>query len=283
MTPTPHIVKWIVGIAIVFTIAVVVLPNPFDSHTPANPPPHPAQTSGGPAPGSANARSATFAVVTKQLENARALLEDICHRHEGHIAKLSLANEGSGPHTMIATLRVPSEQMEAAMVELRHMGHVAQESQSRDEAAQQYSDLVAKIKNARNAEKSLADLQRQRQGKVEEALQLQKEVAHANEEIERLETQRVAFEKQISLASIDVYVSEEQQKAAEPVQASPGSRLWAAIGDGCQEAIEQVVATLAFLFRCLPSIVIWIAVLLWPLKFAWRRFGSTLPRQQQTL
>lgn len=277
MTPTPRMIRWLIGGVIVFILAVIVLPNPFDSHGSPNPPPHPVQTNAnGAAAGSSNPRSATFAVVTKQLENARALLEDICHRHEGHIAKLSLANEGSGPHTLIATLRVPSEQMEATMVELRHLGHVAQESQSRDEAAQQYSDLVARLNHARDTEKNLRDLQRQRQGKVEDVLELQKEVSHSGEEIEHLEAQRQSLEKQIALASIDIYVSEELKKAAEPVQGAPGSRLWAAIGDGCQEAIEQVVTTLSFLFRCLPSIVLWSAVLLWPLKFAWQRWGRHL-------
>src|SRR5207244_2263865 len=117
MKPT---VSWLIGAAIVFVIAAaVVLPNLFDSHGPSGPPQHPAPTNAtGAAPGPANARSATLAVVTKQLENARAVLEDICRRHQGHIAKLSLANEGSGPHTLITTLRVPAEQMESAMVEL---------------------------------------------------------------------------------------------------------------------------------------------------------------------
>jgi hypothetical protein len=270
--------RWLTAIAIVFAMAVIVIMKLWDSHGPPSPPQQPPKANAtGAAAGPANARSATLAIVTKQLENARALLEDICHRREGHIARLSLANEGSGPHTIIATLRVPAEQMEGAMVELRHLGRVAQESQSRDEIAQQYSDLVARLNNARNTERSLSDVQRQRTGKVEEVLEVQKEVARARDEIGRLEAQRQALDSQMTVASIDVYVREEQNKAAEPPQASPGSRLWSAIGDGCQEAIEQVVGTLAFLFRCLPSIVLWTAVLLWPLKFAWHRWRPALP------
>lgn len=166
--------------------------------------------------------------------------------------------------------------MEAAMVELRHLGRVAQESQSRDEIAQQYSDLVARLNNARNTEQSLIGVQRQRTGKVEELMEWQKEVARAREEIGRLEAQRQALDNQITVASIDIYVREELGKAFEAVQASPGSRLWSAIGDGCQEAVEQMVGTLSFIFRCLPSIVLWIAVLFSPLRFAWRRWRPAL-------
>ena len=270
MKPTP---RWLIGIAIVLVMAVIVIMNLFDSHAPSSPPQQPSKaTAAGAAAGPTNARAATLAIVTKQLENARAVLEDICNRRQGHIARLSLANEGSGPHTLTATLRVPAEQMEAAMVELRHLGRVAQESQSRDEIAQQYSDLVARLNNARNTEQSLIGVQRQRTGKVEEVMEWQKEVARAREEVGRLEAQRQALDNQIIVASIDVYVKEEQGKAVEPVQASPGSRLWSAIGDGCQEAVEQMVGTLSFIFRCLPSIVLWIAVLFSPLRFAWRRW-----------
>jgi hypothetical protein len=274
MTSTP---RFLIGIAIVCVMAVILTMNLLDSRAPSSPPQQPPKASAtGAAGGPANARSATIAVVTKQLENARALLEDLCHRRQGHIARLSLANEGSGPHTLIATLRVPAEQVEAAMVELRHLGRVAQESQSRDEISQQYSDLVARLNNARSTESSLIDVQHQRTGKVEETLEVQKEVARAREEIGRLEAQRQSLDNQIAVASIDVYVREEQNKAVETPQASPGSRLWSAIGDGCQEAVEQVVGTLAFLFRCLPSIVLWIAVLFWPLKFAWQRWRPAL-------
>jgi chromosome segregation ATPase len=147
---------------------------------------------------------------------------------------------------------------------------------SRDEIAQQYADVVARLNNARNTEKSLTDVQHQRTGKVEEVLEVQKEVARAREEIGRLEAQRQALDSQMTVASIDVYVREEQNKAAEPPQASPGSRLWSAIGDGCQQAVEQMVGTLSFIFRCLPSIVLWTAVLFLPLRFAWRRWRPAL-------
>ncbi len=221
-------------------------------------------------------RTASLALVTKEFDNARPVMEGIVRRHQGYIAQLSLSGPSGQERTLTATLRVPANQLDAALAELRKLGRVEQESQGGEEVTQQYVDLVARLSNARNTEQRLIEVLRQRTGKVADILAVEKEIARVREEIERMEAERKSLEKQVSLATVQLRLSEEARKALEPAPASTGTLLWNAMVEGFREAVEEGLGLVLFLLRYGPSLLLWLALLFWPVRFAWRRFRARL-------
>ena len=219
-------------------------------------------------------RTAVLSMISNEFENARATLDDVSRRHHGYVAKLGITNEGGGERTLAATLRIPADQLDPAMAELRKLGRVQQESQTSDEVTQQYVDLVARLNNSRATEQRLVEVLQQRTGKVGDVLEVEKEVGRVREEIERMEAQLRNLDNQVSLASLDLRVTEELKKpfAAPP---SAGTAVWNATVEGLREAVDEALGLLLFFLHYAPSLLFWIALLFWPLRLGWRRLRAS--------
>src|SRR5262249_55176019 len=112
------------------------------------------------------ARTAGLTLTTKDFDTARARLEEILKRHGGYIGDLNVNTSSGSARNFSATLRVPSDQLDAALADLRKLGRVETESQNGEEVTSQYVDLEARLTNARNTEERLTALLRDRTGKL---------------------------------------------------------------------------------------------------------------------
>lgn len=219
-------------------------------------------------------RTSSLALIGNEFDGARTALESISRHHNGYIAKLSIANEGGGQRTLSVTLRIPVDHLDATLSELRKLGRVQQESQTSEEVTPQYIDLSARLNNARSTEQRLVEVLRQRTGKVGDILEVEKQIGRVREEIERMDAQRRTLENQVSLASIDVRLTEEARKALDPTPPSAGTAVWNAMAEGFREAVEEALGLLLFVLHYGPSLLFWIAILFWPLRLGWRRLRA---------
>ena len=216
-------------------------------------------------------RTASLALVTKEFDKTRAAVETTVSKHHGYVAQLTVNAQTGAGRSLTATLRVPSDQLDAVLAELKKLGRVEQESQGGAEVTQQYVDLNARLKNARTTEQRLIDVLRERTGKVKDILAVEEEIARVRGEIEQMEAESKSLEHQVRYATLQLKLSEDYKAELEVAPPSTGTRLQNSLVDGYRSAVDSALGVVQVLFSYGPALLLWFLLLFWPARVAWRR------------
>jgi uncharacterized small protein (DUF1192 family) len=215
-------------------------------------------------------RTASLTLLTKDFDKTRAALEEVVRRHHGYSAQLTAGSETGSARTLSATFRVPADQLDAAIAEIKQLAHVEKESQGGEEVTEQYVDLTARLSNARRTEQRLIDVLEKRTGKLSDVLEVEQELARVREEIERMEAELKNLQNRVSFATLQVELHEEY-KAQLEMTPSLGGRVGNAVVGGVRAAADSVVGVVLFLLNVGPFLLLWALILFWPARYVWRR------------
>ena len=216
-------------------------------------------------------RTAQLSLITKEFDKARANLEGILKRHRGYVGELKAGGSTGSGRTLTATLRVPSDQLDATLTEVKTLGRVESESQSGQDVTSQYVDLQARLSNARNTEQRLTDLLRNRTGKLSDVLEVEQELDRVRGEIEQMEAERKNMSNQVSYATLNATIAEDYQAQLQVVPPSTSTRLSNAAVEGYRSMADGVVSLALFLLSTGPSLLLWGALLFLPARFVWKK------------
>jgi anti-sigma factor RsiW len=216
-------------------------------------------------------RTAQLSLITKDFDDARASVESILKRHRGYVADLKTGGATGSGRTLNATLRVPADQLDASLIDLKALGRVESESQSGQDVTSQYVDLQARLANSRNTEQRLTDLLRNRTGKLSDVLEVEQEVDRVRGEIEQMEAERKNMSNQVSFATLNVAIAEDYKAQLQVVPPSTWTRLSNASVEGYKSMVEGVMSLALFLLENGPSLLLWIAILFMPARLVWKR------------
>jgi len=215
--------------------------------------------------------TAGLTLTTRDFDKARITLDEILKRHRGYLGDLNVNTPTGSGRTFAATLRVPADQLDATLVELRQLGRVESESQGGQEVTSEYVDLQARLANSRNTEQRLTDLLRQRTGKLSDVLAVETEISRVRGDIERMEAERKNLAKQVDYATINATVNEIYKAELQVMPVSTSSRLRNAAVEGYRSMVESVIGLLLFLADSGPTLLLWAAILFFPARWAWRK------------
>jgi hypothetical protein len=239
----------------------------------------PGDFTGGPASsGPMIVRTAALSLTTRDFDKARARLDDILKRHRGYVGELNVATPAGNGSTFTATLRVPADQLDATLADLKGLGRVESESQNGQEVTAQYVDLEARLSNARNTEDRLTNLLRQRTGKLSDVLAVETEIDRVRGEIEQMEAEKKNLANQVTFATITATVREDYQAQLQVVPATTFGRLHNAAVEGYRDMVDGVVSTALFLLSYGPSLLLWGGLLFFPARAGWRRIRRNSER-----
>ena len=143
------------------------------------------------------ARAAELKVGVERLDGARESMERILRQRGGYIAQLSVSGETDSGRVLVASLRIPTDQLDPCVAELKKLGRVSVESRTGEEITQQHVDLVARLQNARRTEARINDVIQHRTGSVKEVLEAETESARVRGEIESMEAERKVMENRV--------------------------------------------------------------------------------------
>jgi hypothetical protein len=216
-------------------------------------------------------RTAQLSLITKDFDSARAAMETILKRHRGYVADLKTGGATGSGRTLTATLRVPADQLDASLIDLKALGRLESESQSGQDVTSQYVDLQARLANARNTEQRLTDLLRNRTGKLSDVLEVEQEVDRVRGEIEQMEAERKNMSNQVSYATLNVSITEDYKAQLQVVPPSTWTRLTNASVEGYKSMVEGVMSLALFLLENGPSLLLWIAIFFLPARLVWKR------------
>jgi hypothetical protein len=220
------------------------------------------------------ARVADLTLTTKNFDNARASLEEILKRHNGYMGELKVTAPADSGRALTATLRIPAAQLDSALTELKKLGRVEDESQGGEEVTQQYVDLEARLANGKHTEQRLTDILRQRTGKLQDVLKVELESDRVRGGIEQMQAEKKELGKRVAFATLNTMVKEEYFAKLQGAPASTGSRFRNAAVDGYNTVVEGLISVGLFLLSAGPSLLLWAAVLFFPIRWAWRKLQS---------
>lgn len=213
--------------------------------------------------GSANA--ATQAVERKIIRNANLTLEvavptdsqrkvfSIAESHGGFVVTSEMTQQNRGDNTkpeMIVNLvvRVPALKFDQVMDEIRATANrVVQEKRTGQDVTEEFIDLEARVKNQRALEGQFLEIMK-RAVKVEDALEVQTQLAEVRTEIERLEGRKRFLENQASLSTINVTLQT-------PFAIVNTTGFWYSVKSAFADGVDVAVAIVLFLIRAIIALV----------------------------
>lgn len=235
----------------------------------------------GPAPRSVTAdtapmiaKTASLSLTVKDVDAARASLEQVAKKHHGYFADLSTEMQSDGGHSLTASLRVPTGELDPALAALRNLGQVLEEKQGGEEVSQRYVDLKARLLNSRRTETRLTDLLVKRTDKLEDVLDVERELASTREEIERMEAQQRNMKDQVSYASIALKLTEQYKPAFNLAPPATSTRVRNGMVDGYHAAVDSALTLILFLLQNGPTIILWLVILFFPARWTWRKLRT---------
>jgi hypothetical protein len=218
------------------------------------------------------ARSVSLTIVTKDFVSSRASLEAILARHHGYSAQLTANTSENAQRSITASLRVPANELGAALAELKSLGNVETESQAGEEVTQQHADLVARLKNSRETEQRLQAILLQRTGKIADVLAVEEEISRVRGEIEQMEAEQKSLEHRVEFATIELRISEEYKAQLNNSSPSASTRIHNSLVAGYKNAAETLLGFVLFFAESGPTLLIWLVILLVPAFLLIRRF-----------
>jgi hypothetical protein len=171
------------------------------------------------------------------------------------------------------TIRVPAAQFDAVMAKLRPVGaRVINENVTGQDVTEEFIDLEARIKTQKALEQQFLEIMK-RATKVEDALQVQTEIANVRTEIERIEGRKRFLENQSALSTITVVL-----QTPAPIVSSNPNGFWYSIkeafGDGVDLASGFVLGLIRLVIAGIP-VVLFIGLPLYLVcRYLWRQWKA---------
>jgi hypothetical protein len=216
-------------------------------------------------------RTVELALITTDFDQARKNLEDALKRHHGYFGNMTAGGAADAGRSLDAVLRVPADQLDAALAELKKLGRVESESQKGDEVSQQYVDLQARLTNARNTEQRLTDLLRERTGRLSDVLEVEEQIDSVRQRIEQMDAEKKNLANQVAFATLSLKMREDYKAQVQMVPPSTSTRIRNALVEGYEAVVAALIGIVLFLASWGPSLVLWSMILFFPVRGLWRR------------
>ncbi len=211
-------------------------------------------------------RTAYLDLVVKDATSASLALIKLVESKEGYAAEITEWRQNDQPRATL-TLRVPAEHLSAVMDSAKQLAiRVERETVSGQDITQEYTDLVAQLKNLEATEVELRELLttvRQRTQKAADILEVYKELTKVRGEIERMKGRMNYLSHMTALSTLKVNLLPDA--LAKPV-----------VETGWQPvlAIKNASRALLTTLKWLMELGIWVFIYLVPLAFIFTVIGS---------
>ncbi|MFC5280109.1 DUF4349 domain-containing protein [Halorubrum rubrum] len=167
-------------------------------------------------------RTGDLRVTVDSFEESNAEARSIADEYGGFVSDSTRETHERGDENYTVgalTIRVPSEEFDAAMADLEALGTVERSTTESRDVTDRIADLEARLENRRAERDRLRELYEEA-NTTEDVLAVQRELADVQAEIERMETQLAALEERVALSTIQVELREE------PPEPSAVSTAW---------------------------------------------------------
>jgi hypothetical protein len=202
------------------------------------------------------ARSVSIRISVRNFAEAREAVSRIVKTYSGTIATMTITNPRNASQTLSANVAIPAPQCDLALEEFKRLGRIEEERQGSEEVNEQSENLGIRLRNSHVTEDRLNDILRMRTDKVDDVLEVEKEMARVREEIEQMEAEQKGLNNRVAFASIELNLTEEYQSQLKGGRSLVWLQMRNAFVDGYSGVADSFVSVLVFIFSVGPSLVI---------------------------
>lgn len=187
-------------------------------------------------------------LVVDHADESLAVVESVATGVGGYVQNSTLQEHKDGTKSGYSTVRVPADQFDTVMEQLKALALlVERETSSAEDVTEQYIDLAARLKNAQAQEGRYVEIL-DRANTVEEILQIESALGNIRGYIESLQGQIQYLDSLTGFSTITVSLSEEPVITVGGKEFRPGTSM--------KQAAQAVVA----IAQTLVVAIIWIVV-----------------------
>jgi hypothetical protein len=204
-------------------------------------------------------RNANITIEVPSTTEAQHRVTSIAEAHGGFVvtseAKQRESNDPAQRTLDIKlVVRVPSNQFGNAFDEIRKLaGNTPAEQVTSQDVTEDFIDLEARIKTQKALEVQFLEIMRQAH-KIEDALEVQRQIAEVRTEIEKLEGRKRFLENRSSLSTINVNI-QTPKPVITVTQSGFGRSLREAVSDSVTLASDMVLFFARFVIMMAPVLV----------------------------
>ncbi|MEP7380452.1 MAG: DUF4349 domain-containing protein [Gemmatimonadota bacterium] len=218
-------------------------------------------------------RTGSASVEVDSLELAVAAVQRIAASVGGWVGNTSLSSGNYEIRRATIELKIPSARYEEALAGLTPIGKVESVTSNAEDVGEEFVDLTARTANARRLEERLITLLATRTGKLEDVLNVERELARVREEIERYDGRIRYLRTRIATSTLSVTVHER----APLVSVSPGENI---IVEAFKDAWRNFVHFVAIFIASLGTLIPLLALVALA-ALAWRKFVAPRLRSRR--
>ncbi len=202
-------------------------------------------------------RRGNISLEVEKLKEALAKINGLVAVNGGYITNQSLSyQDASGSYRSgQLEVRVPQRNFDNFMEQLQALGKTPGPQISAEDVGKQMNDLQATIRNKQKEEEQLQQIMK-RSGKVNEVLEVARELARVRGEIEQAQSSLQYYKEQVAYSTVTIYVSE--KIVGSPTEARPG------FGDTLVNAFKSSAGSLYNFLLGLAGLLIHLVIFVVP-------------------
>jgi hypothetical protein len=214
-------------------------------------------------------RTGQTSIEVDSLERAVSQVRLLAGRIGGYVANTTMQTGQGQLRSASLEVKIPADRFDDGLGGLTSLGKLESVNVTAEDVGEEFTDVTARMGNARRLEARLIELLAARTGKLADVLEVEQTLARVREEIERYEGRLRYLRAHAVLSTLTIYVHEPL-----PVVGHAGSSV---IGEAFKQAWRNFVGLVAAMIRSL-GIVIPVAVLVVVLWVSAKRFSLLAPR-----
>lgn len=154
-------------------------------------------------------KNGNLSVIVDDVEASAQKVIEVATEKGGFVQHSSVSEREDGTHFGSVTIRIPSNEFEAAVADVKNLAvSVENESISGQDVTEQFTDLEARLNNAKAQEATFLRILDQATN-VQDTLAVQRELGNIRAQIESLEGRIQYLENQTSFSTLHISLSEE--------------------------------------------------------------------------
>lgn len=213
---------------------------------------------------------ADVSLVVDDFAETQREIPKLVQRYDGYLAE-AVVNRTEGVHPSGRwTARIPVQSYQAFLDALEQLGIPERRNQTAQDVTEEYVDLEARASNKKRLEERILDLLAKREGKIEDILEVERELSRVREEIERMEGRMRYLQNRVALTTVSISAREERDYVPPQAPSLAGriQRAWSGSLLALRRAGEAIIiAVVAAAPWALP-----VLLLIVPLRWTWKRW-----------
>jgi hypothetical protein len=200
---------------------------------------------------------------------------------DGIIGSAYIYELKDGLYAADLTLRVPAARFDPIMDQLQELGKAANIGQSNQDVTMPYVDMAARLKTLKAQEERLREIL-DMAVKIDEVLQVERELVRVRSEIEAMTAQFTYLQDQVAFSTISLRIKEEAI-ATQTISPAPFANLGTRVKEAFVRSINAVTTTIAgfiVLVATLLPVLVLVTLIALLIRFVTRRSRRKAPPAQ---